>query len=704
MVKYKQKTMNKLFLFLFLFFFIGSINAQTAPIKKKTYVDEQKILNVEAATPRAGYISAPYRKADGNWYEKTDAGVEQLIIDTVAMLATKYDLSNVTGEEKYFENIAAIPTTLELGERIKIEDTGAEYFVQSTTVAGYNSSLADGVAVIDLGGSKYAVLQSENGTYNVDWFGAVGDGSTDNTLIFINSHDFAVAQNGAKIFIPATDAGYNITHVYMTSGITFYGVGSGTAQNGQQGHSLVNIINDGQGFIFGFDSYNPNLRADGCTLKNLKIVGNALARSGLRIGSDVSFITPTRFICENLLITGFTSSTVNQIVYDNTTVAFGSSDANFEGTKEYTGACGIFIAGIVNASFKNVTSQQNFDGLGESTGGFGTTVTFSSCSFRDNDRFGINLYQANSWEFTERTIFEANDSSAINIDIPVSAIAKRKFGAGNLIFNGIHTEQNNFNDNGGYAIFIRNQNSGENNTGITFTNSFLHFRKNGFKLERVDDFIIKENGRFSLPATDTILFTVNCTSVTYEGPDLLARTSLDGSTLIKSTTGYNLEGKITPNGGGLASDHRAKGTTLTTTEENLLIPGDIIFWQASTNTSDYQRGVVTLQAWGSFASDDNAKNLKIKIGTVTVSENVQTTNPNGVQWYCEVKVRFVNTVTAKYSSTLTIGNQTEIMTGTITNSFWENQQRMYVYGTNSVATINGILCQGAFADIIQSYK
>jgi hypothetical protein len=92
----KQKTMNNLFLFLSFFFFIGSINAQTAPIKKKNYVDEQKILNVEAATPRAGYISAPYRKADGNWYEKTDAGVEQLIIDTVAMLATKYDLQNVS--------------------------------------------------------------------------------------------------------------------------------------------------------------------------------------------------------------------------------------------------------------------------------------------------------------------------------------------------------------------------------------------------------------------------------------------------------------------------------------------------------------------------------------------------------------------------------------------------------------------------------
>ena len=64
--------MNKLILgFIFLILAV-SVNAQTAPIKKKSYVDEQKILNVEASTPRAGYISAPYRKTDGIWYEKTE--------------------------------------------------------------------------------------------------------------------------------------------------------------------------------------------------------------------------------------------------------------------------------------------------------------------------------------------------------------------------------------------------------------------------------------------------------------------------------------------------------------------------------------------------------------------------------------------------------------------------------------------------------
>lgn len=114
--------MNKLILgFIFLILAV-SVNAQTAPIKKKSYVDEQKILNVEASTPRAGYISAPYRKADGNWYEKTDAGVEQLIIDTVSMLATKYDLENVS-----VDTVAEVATKYDLTQIAKNSATVADY-------------------------------------------------------------------------------------------------------------------------------------------------------------------------------------------------------------------------------------------------------------------------------------------------------------------------------------------------------------------------------------------------------------------------------------------------------------------------------------------------------------------------------------------------------------------------------------------------
>jgi hypothetical protein len=138
----KQKTMYKLFLFLSFFIFIGSINAQTAPIKKKAYVDEQKIINVEAATPRAGYISAPYRKVDGNWYEKTDAGVEQLIIDTVAMLATKYDLQNVSVDTineiatKYDLQNISIDTVLEIATKYDLDTFDKSIITDGTTITG----------------------------------------------------------------------------------------------------------------------------------------------------------------------------------------------------------------------------------------------------------------------------------------------------------------------------------------------------------------------------------------------------------------------------------------------------------------------------------------------------------------------------------------------------------------------------------------
>tara|TARA_R110002126_G_scaffold287993_1_gene441167 strand:+ start:10555 stop:12648 length:2094 start_codon:yes stop_codon:yes gene_type:complete len=150
--------MNKLILgFIFLILAV-SVNSQTAPIKKKSYVDEQKILNVEASTPRAGYISAPYRKTDGNWYEKTDAGVEQLIIDTVAMLATKYDLENVS-----VDTVAEIATKYDLTRQIFAADFG---FHQDSTAEqnhvnfqkAINYHIASGTpTVINIRGGSFRV-------------------------------------------------------------------------------------------------------------------------------------------------------------------------------------------------------------------------------------------------------------------------------------------------------------------------------------------------------------------------------------------------------------------------------------------------------------------------------------------------------------------------------------------------------------------
>ena len=117
-----------------------------------------------------------------------------------------------SGEEKHFANIAAIPTSLSLGERIKIEDTGAEYFVQSTTVAGYNGGAADGVAVIDLGGSKYAVIQKDNKGYNVNWFGAVPNDALSDVVAFEKAFEFST-----DIYVNKGD--YNVKNIALVGNL-----------------------------------------------------------------------------------------------------------------------------------------------------------------------------------------------------------------------------------------------------------------------------------------------------------------------------------------------------------------------------------------------------------------------------------------------------------------------------------------------------
>jgi parallel beta-helix repeat protein len=477
----KQKTMYKLFLFLSFFIFIGSINAQTAPIKKKAYVDEQKIINVEAATPRAGYISAPYRKADGNWYEKTDAGVEQLIIDTVAMLATKYDLqnvnvdtineiatkydlqnisidtvleiatkydldtfdksiitdgttitgngtlgnkltldttnliatkadlSNVTGgsvdtlneiatkyditkQLKYYTNIAAIPTTLELGERIKIEDTGAEYFIQNTTVADYNGGLADGVAVIDLGSSKYAVVQEINNYFNVKHIGAIGDGVTDDTDAILKALELY-----NSIFIPKGI--YIVQEIEILTNnktITGEGIESILKLKVGQNDSNKSVIRiQGPGIA---GEYIENI-----TLRNFAVNGSA---------SDDTFITSerqtegvnTKLNTKNLTIDNLTIYNVGPDGID-----MDDDNLNTTITNNYIYECGksgMHLYGMKNSIVNNNQIERCFDVGVDFTGGatFENENTIFSQNNIDSCGTGVRVTSANGLKIENNTI------------------------------------------------------------------------------------------------------------------------------------------------------------------------------------------------------------------------------------------------------------------------------------------------------------
>lgn len=180
--------------------------------------------------------------------------------------SVRVDLSDL-GQLKYFANIAAIPTTLELGERIKIEDTGAEYFVQNTTVASFNGGAPDGVAVIDLTGGKYAVLQSKNNSYEIKWFGAVGDNVTSDIIPFEKASEYS---NGKMITLSADTFKIN-TSVSLLDNTYFQGVEGTVLRGGLSLDNVSNIKIKGISFIKFSGDYTNGIRIQNGGANNIEI-------------------------------------------------------------------------------------------------------------------------------------------------------------------------------------------------------------------------------------------------------------------------------------------------------------------------------------------------------------------------------------------------------------------------------------------------
>ncbi len=179
--------MNKIILLFTFILLAGFSFGQTAPIKKKNYVDEQKILPVESATPRTDYIAGPYRKTDGNWYEKDEAGVERLIIDTVRMIPTQYYVNS------RFEKIrfVATPDDLEglidlaLGSSAIVESTNAIYKIEATNTTGVSS----GGFLVRSVGSNFAILDDSK-TILASQIGMTANDNSDDTEALENYNTF----------------------------------------------------------------------------------------------------------------------------------------------------------------------------------------------------------------------------------------------------------------------------------------------------------------------------------------------------------------------------------------------------------------------------------------------------------------------------------------------------------------------------------
>ncbi|MEL7121982.1 MAG: hypothetical protein AAFO07_21220, partial [Bacteroidota bacterium] len=87
---------------------------------------------------------------------------------------------------------------LEVGRRIRVDDTGAEYLVQSDSLAGYP---IDDIAVFDLVDKYAVILENQQGGVNPRWFGATGDGVTDDTEAFQNAALFCDVIGNYHFFV-----------------------------------------------------------------------------------------------------------------------------------------------------------------------------------------------------------------------------------------------------------------------------------------------------------------------------------------------------------------------------------------------------------------------------------------------------------------------------------------------------------------------
>ena len=251
------------------------------------------------------------------------------------------------------DSIQQIPSlNVNLGDRIKVKSTGAEYLVQADSVAGYN---VDTVAVVPTN-AGYAHLQKNKGSINVKWFNATGDGSSDDTEPFNNAIKYVKTFEGGQVYVPSDSSFYSIENVHVLTGVKIFGDGYGQSpQTADRGNTHVDVINGGNGFIIGEIDFSPIIKNRGAVVENLYITNNDnTAKTAIRIGSLNSYVNVSEFVIQNLRIDGFTNDTLKHLVYDNSTPELGQNESAITGAFDHYGASGIFIATGVRGTYQNI--------------------------------------------------------------------------------------------------------------------------------------------------------------------------------------------------------------------------------------------------------------------------------------------------------------------------------------------------------------
>lgn len=185
--------------------------------------------------------STYYRWENGMW---KDMGIIRVVDSTEQILGGKYYL----------------------GEQIINKFTGATYVVQPDTITSYQT---DSIAVIPVD-TGYAVLQPRDGGYNIEWFGSIGDGSTDNDL----QKAINYAKGEHAVFVPTGNFFTSTSLIIPDEGMKLIGIS--TSPDGVPSKITYtgsgNAIELDAGFTSGWNKIE---------IENIHFVGTSSATGGL---------------------------------------------------------------------------------------------------------------------------------------------------------------------------------------------------------------------------------------------------------------------------------------------------------------------------------------------------------------------------------------------------------------------------------------
>jgi hypothetical protein len=205
------------------------------------------------------------------------------------------------------------------------------------------------------GGSPAAYAGSRNSP-NIYDFGAVGDGSTDDSGAFSKALQYAAA-NGGLVTVPAGVYGIANTVAYASAG----NVGAAWGLR-CEGAVLRSLISNGGDVVF---LSSTNIVRYFRLIGGMSIEGNGSEGNGIRIqalGNVPSFY--------NFLIEGLSVERC------------GQNGGVFEGN--------IFECAVENSYFQDM-GQDGFQ-LGNHSGGVISTVHFINCYFNQNGRYGLSAF------------------------------------------------------------------------------------------------------------------------------------------------------------------------------------------------------------------------------------------------------------------------------------------------------------------------